>query len=108
MRKIIYIDLDNTLADYIGEANKLNISLKEAKHIKGFFKQLKPMPDAIESYNILSKFFDVYILSTAPWSNPYSLTEKLEWVKEYIPNAYKNVIFSHDKDLKVRNYLIYN
>ena len=50
MRKIIYIDLDNTLADHIGEANRLNISLKDAKHIKGFFKQLKPMPDAIESY----------------------------------------------------------
>ena len=55
MRKIIYIDLDNTLADYIGEANRLNISLKDAKHIKGFFKQLKPMPGAIESYNKLSE-----------------------------------------------------
>ena len=106
MRKIIYIDLDNTLADYIGEANRLNISLKDAKHIKGFFKQLKPMPSAIESYNELSEHFDVYILSTAPWSNPHSLTEKLEWVKEYLPNAYKNVIFSHHKDLNIGDYLI--
>ena len=94
------------MADYLGRANELNIKPNEAKHIKGFFRNLKPMPGAIESYNLLNKYFDVYILSTAPWSNPDSLTEKLYWVKEYLPNAYKNVIFSHHKDLNVGDYLI--
>lgn len=106
MKKIVYIDLDNTIADYVGFANEMNISLEDAKHIKGFFKQLKPIPGAIESYNKLSEHFNVYILSTAPWSNPDALTEKLEWVKEHIPNAYKNVIFSHHKDLNIGDYLI--
>ena len=106
MRKIVYIDLDNTMADYVRAAKEMNISLEDAKHVKGFFRNLKPMPFAIESYNKLSEHFDVYILSTAPWSNPDSLTEKLEWVKEHIPNAYKNVIFSHHKDLNIGDYLI--
>ena len=84
----------------------MNVNVKDAKHIKGFFRSLKPIEMAIESYNLLSKYFDVYILSTAPWSNPDSLTEKLEWVKEWIPNAYKNVIFSHHKNLNIGDYLI--
>lgn len=106
MRKIVYIDLDNTMADYIRAAKEMNISLEDAKHIKGFFRNLKPMLGAIESYNKLSEHFDVYILSIGPWSNPTSFVEKVEWVKEYLPNAYKNVIFSHHKDLNRGDYLI--
>ena len=106
MRKIVYIDLDNTMADYVGAVKEMNINLEDAKHIKGFFRNLKPMPGAIESYNKLSEHFDVYILSTGPWSNPTSFVEKVEWVKEYLPNAYKNVIFSHHKDLNIGDYLI--
>ena len=106
MRKIIYIDLDNTLCDYLGGAKELNVEPKDAKHITGFFRNLKPMKGAIESYNELSKYFDVYILSTSPWSKPYALMEKLEWVKKYLPNAYKNVIFSHHKNLNIGDYLI--
>ena len=106
MRKIVYIDLDNTMADYIRAAKEMNISLEDAKHIKGFFRNLKPMLGTIESYNKLSEHFDVYILSTGPWSNPASFVEKVEWVKKYLPNAYKNVIFSHHKDLNRGDYLI--
>ena len=98
--------MDNTLADYLGMAEQMKIDPSEAKHLKGFFEKLQPMPNAIDSYNKLAEHFDVYILSTAPWSNPDSLTEKLEWVKEHIPNAYKNVIFSHHKDLNIGDYLI--
>lgn len=106
MKKIIYIDLDNTMSDYLGAAKELNVEPKDAKHIIGFFRNLKPMEGAIESYNELAKYFDVYILSTSPWSMPNALMEKLEWVKKYLPNAYKNVIFSHHKDLNIGDYLI--
>ena len=106
MKKIIYIDLDNTMSDYLGAAKELNVEPKDAKHIIGFFRDLKPMEGAIESYNELAKYFDVYILSTSPWSMPNALMEKLEWVKKYLPNAYKNVIFSHHKNLNIGDYLI--
>ena len=105
-KKIIYIDLDNTLANYSKAANEQGILPSEAKHTKGFFRSLKPIDGAAEAYNLLDKHFDVYILSTAPWSNPESLTEKLYWVKEYLPKAYKNVIFSHHKNLNIGDYLI--
>ena len=48
MKKIIYSDLDNTLADYLGMANEMNIDPKDAKHIQGFFEKLQPISGAIE------------------------------------------------------------
>ena len=86
-KKIIYIDLDNTMADYLTAAKERGISPSEAKRIPGFFESLKPIPGAIEAYNELNKYFEVYILSTAPWSNPFSLVEKMNWVKKYLPCA---------------------
>lgn len=44
MKKIIYIDLDNTLADYVGMAKEQGLDLSEAKRVEGFFRILKPMP----------------------------------------------------------------
>ena len=106
MEKVVYIDMDNTLADYLKHAEELSLNPKEAKHVRGFFRNLKPMPGAIEAYNILDKHFKVYLLTTAPWSNPYACVEKFEWVKEYLPNAYKNLIISHHKELNMGDYLI--
>lgn len=105
-RKIVYIDMDNTLADYLRAAKEQGIDSDKAKHVKGFFRNLKPMPGAIDAYNKLSENFDVYILTTSPWSNPDALVEKIEWVKEYLPAAYKNVIFNHHKNLNIGDYLI--
>ena len=106
MKKTVYVDLDNTLADYLGMCDEMHISPVEAKHTIGFFRKLKPMPGAVEAYAKLNEHFNVYILSTGPWSNPHSLYEKVEWVKEYLPTAYKNIIFSHHKNLNVGDYLI--
>lgn len=105
-KKIVYIDMDNTLADYLGYAEVCHLRPKDAKHIRGFFRNLKPMPGAIEAYNHLAKHFNVYFLTTSPWSNPYACVEKFEWVKEYFPDAYKNIIISHHKELNIGDYLI--
>ena len=105
-RKRIYIDLDNTVADYLGMAERMNINLNDAKHIPNFFINLEPIEGAIEAYRLLEEHFDLYFLTTAPWSNPRSLMEKVEWVKKYFPTAYKNIIFSHHKNLLYGEYLI--
>ena len=49
-KKTVYIDLDNTVADYLGMCDQMHISPAEAKHTIGFFKKLRPMPGAVETY----------------------------------------------------------
>lgn len=106
MKKIVYIDMDDTIAGYSRMAKEKGIDPREAKHVPGFFRDLKPIDHAVEAYNMLAEHFDVFILSTSPWSNPGAVVEKVEWVKEYLPKAHKNIIFSHRKDLNRGDYLI--
>ena len=75
--------------------------------VPGIFSLMNPMPNAIESYQKLSKTYDTYILSTAPWNNPTAWSDKLLWVKRYLGKyAYKRLILSHNKNLNFGDYLI--
>lgn len=105
-KKVVYVDMDGVLCDYIGRCNELGIDPEEAKHLPGFFSSLKPIKGAIEAYRKLHKLYDVYILTAASWKNPAACAEKIEWVNQYLPEAYKRVIFSHNKHLCQGDYLI--
>jgi 5'(3')-deoxyribonucleotidase len=70
-----------------------------------------PMPGAIEAVKFLSKHFDIYVLSTAPWLNPSAWTDKLLWIQKYFGKdknsiLYKRLILSHHKGLNAEDYLI--
>lgn len=106
MKKTIYVDMDGVLADYDGRCKELNVDPHNTDNIEGFFRSLKPLPGAIKAYRKLNEVHDVYILSTAPWNNPTALSEKNAWIKEYLPEAYKRVIYTHHKNLCVGDYLI--
>ncbi|WP_304413060.1 hypothetical protein [Cryobacterium sp. MLB-32] len=74
-KKILYIDLDNTLVDFPSGIGRLS----EAARLKyegsyddapGIFALMEPLPDALEAYRELSEHFDTYILSTARGTTP--------------------------------------
>ena len=110
--KILFVDMDNVLVDFKSgiknlsekDKNKFLDNYDEAPRI---FSLMNPMPNAIESYQKLSKTYDTYILSTAPWNNPTAWSDKLLWVKRYLGKyAYKRLILSHNKNLNFGDYLI--
>jgi len=115
-RKILYIDLDNTLADFDGRVAGLDHEIRSRyeghfDHIPGVYSLLRPMPGAVEAYRELSELFDTYILSTAPWLNPTAWTDKLQWVQlhfgiEERGPAYKRLILTHHKDLARGDFLV--
>ena len=72
---------------------------------------MDPMPGAIEAMQELSKHFDLYILSTAPWRNPSAWSDKVKWVQRYFGEGensifYKRLIISHHKELNHGDFLI--
>ena len=106
MKKVIYFDMDGVLCDYMGRCEELGINPDEAKHVEGFFRSLKPIEGAIEAYRKLHEMHDVYVLTAASWSNPTACAEKIAWINEYLPEAHKRVIFSHNKHLCQGDFLI--
>jgi len=108
-KKILYIDMDGVLCDFDG-AVAAHPDLDKYKNrkdcIPGIFKDLKPLPGAIEAFEYLSDIFDVYVLSTPPWRNPDGWIHKRKWVEKYIPKAKKRLILTHHKNLNRGDYLI--
>lgn len=110
--KVLYIDMDNVLVDFpsafeVLPQATLNAYPENKDEIPGIFSLMKPMPNAVESYNFLCQHFDTYILSTAPWNNPSAWSDKLLWVQKYFPTtAYKRLILSHHKNLNDGHYLV--
>jgi 5'(3')-deoxyribonucleotidase len=124
-RKIIYVDMDGVLVD-LPELGKVDPSIrdecmawqaeqealypdKEIHHsdFEGLFATLKPMEGAVEAIDTLMSDFDVFLLSTAPWANTSSWTDKRRWVERYLPNlGEKHLILTHRKDLNRGAFLI--
>lgn len=110
--KIVYVDMDNVLVDFPRGLDRLSEEVRkeyeeDPDEIPNFFRDLPPIEGAIEGFHTLSKHYDTYILSTAPWRNPSAWIDKLRWVQEHLPEvARKRLILSHNKHLHIGDYLI--
>lgn len=107
-RMTILVDMDSTVVEiferWLGEYNDTtgdNLTVEElttwhthdhARHGRriyeplqreGFFRNLPPIPGAIEALEVLAREHDV-IMTSAPLFAPH-FTEKVEWVREYLP-----------------------
>ncbi|GAA5224995.1 5' nucleotidase, NT5C type [Membranihabitans marinus] len=72
----------NYLADVIPSEHREKI--QQYFFTKGFFRELKPIPGAIETLSMLQDSFEVFVV-TAAQQFPQCLTEKNEWLDEYMP-----------------------
>ena len=121
-KKIVYVDMDNVLVNFQSGLDRVPDEVKTRyandgtgkshyDDIPRIFSLMDPMPGAIEAMQELNKFFDLYILSTAPWLNSSAWCDKLEWVQRYFGKGtdsifYKRLIISHCKDLNRGDFLI--
>ncbi len=64
---------------------------------KGFFRDIPPMPDAIDTVKALTDRYQVYIVSAAmEFRN--SLEDKFDWLADHFPFIHwKNILFTGDK-----------
>lgn len=112
MKKILYVDMDNVLVDFESGIARLDEATREQykdnlDEVPGIFSLMSPLEGAIDAFNLLSGYYDTFILSTAPWNNPSAWTDKCVWVRKYLgENGYKRLIISHRKDLNRGDYLV--
>ncbi len=112
MKKILYLDMDNVLVDFKSSFPKIVpdqlIKFKgHEEQIEGIYSLMDPLPGAIESFNDLVDYFDVYILSASPWDNESAWIDKLRWIKKHLGlKARKRLIISHHKNLNLGDFLV--
>jgi len=112
-KQIIYVDLDGVMVDLETHAverhgpDAIKNLGKLASIDKDLFEDPQPIPGAIEAVKKLTEVYEVYFLTTAPWSNANSWSSKRRWVQKNLGKfAHKKLIISHRKDLCMGEYLI--
>lgn len=109
-RKKVYVDMDGVLCDFLDsylmwKRNHPQIEYPQSQF--GFFSNLKPIENAIESFKELEKHFDVYILTRPSIYNLMCYTEKADWVNRHLGfHVLENLIIACDKSLLKGDYLI--
>lgn len=94
----VFIDLDGVTADFGTARDDSGHPSEIFKLLPGSYRNLKPLPGAIEAIRVLiARGFDVWIATKIPHDNPYAASEKLFWVKEYLPELFKSVIITPNK-----------
>ena len=110
--KKLFFDMDGVLVNFQSGIDKLSDDVKKEyegrlDEVPGIFSLMDPMPGAIEAVHELSKYYDVYILSTAPWKNPSAWSDKINWITQYFGDLFKKrVVLTHCKHLVNGDYLV--
>lgn len=111
--KVVIVDLDNVVVNFqsgIDQLDEVTIEMYKGRldEVEGIFGLMKPIDSAIEAVNSLidNPNCEVYICSTAPWENPSAWSDKLIWVKKYLPRMYKRLMLTHHKELVIGDILI--
>ena len=104
--------MDHVLCDYsVGfAAHKAKYpDLRFPQGQPGLYRNLSPMPGAIDTYLWLNsqEQADVYILTAPSIHNPHCYSEKRIWVEHYLGlDIVRNLIISPHKHLNMGDFLI--
>ena len=106
-RKIVYVDMDDTICDFITPFKTGEFKLKYPQSKVGFFLDLEPIEGAIEGIKTLQTKYDVWILTRPSIKNTHCYTEKADWIKKYLGEDMLNkMILCPDKSLVKGEFLI--
>ena len=105
--KKVYVDMDDTLCDFITPFKTGEFKLKYPHSKVGFFLDLEPIEGAIEGVRTLQTKYDVWLLTIPSIKNTHCYTEKAEWIKKYLGEDMLNkMILCPDKSLVKGDFLI--
>ena len=128
MKKRLLVDMDGVLADIYQQAINFEyaesgrlIKIKDlegedeivafpnaAKHVRqqGFFRTAPVIPNAFDVMQLLSKVYDIFIVSAA-MEFPNSLEEKYYWLEEHFPFIpWNNIVLCGSKTVVQGDILI--
>ena len=119
-KKILYVDMDGVIADFDAMILELCPFFNELPlddrgptvdklcqlHTR-MFDDLPVIDGAYEAIKELSKYFEIYFLSTPMWDVPESYMDKRRWVERHFGElGNRRLILTHRKDLARGEFLV--
>lgn len=106
-KKIVFVDMDDTIADFLGaKAFKSGFDVSKM-YEPGFFENLQVIDGAYVAVRQLIRMgYDVQILSQPVAESPHSYSEKIRWIGMHFPDLIMKVNLTQDKGLFKGDYLI--
>lgn len=116
-KPVVYVDLDGTLADMFGEvarregaphwrkARKIKDRVDQVAKDPGFFRELKPLPNAGKLVHGVTKLAGKFSILSSPLMSQVeqSSDEKADWVNQYLRKfPVQAVLFDHQKEKYAR------
>lgn len=108
-KKVIFLDADDTIADFSGHPVFEGKYPVDAKHMheQGFFLSLKPIAGALVAVrSLIWMGHDVQILSKPVAVSAHCYSEKVQWIGMWFPDLIRKVNLTQDKSLFRGDYLI--
>lgn len=110
-KKIVFIDMDDTIADFANseafKGQKLSESIVHAMYEPGFFLNLKPIAGSLSAVRAISKLgYDVHILTQPLLESAHCYSEKVQWIALHFPDLIGKIHMTQNKGLFVGGYLI--
>jgi 5'(3')-deoxyribonucleotidase len=111
MKKIVYVDMDDTIADFAGHPHFMGEAPNELSVSKmyepGFFLSLGVIPGAHEGVRALIRMgFDVQILTQPVAESPHSYLEKAQWIGKHFPDLIFKIHMTQDKGQFTGDFLV--
>lgn len=110
MKKIVFVDMDDTIADFQGSHHFPKDQCREHIHEMyntNFFLSLKVIKGALVAVRqIIRMGYDVQILSQPLAESAHSYSEKVQWIGLHFPELISKINFTQDKGLFRGDYLI--
>lgn len=103
--------MDGVICDFVGAAIKtlggnlppegtpeFKKAIDDCQMIPDFYRNLEPIPGAIDAYHALWTKYQVEILSAPSWDNDNSWGDKKWWCQNYLGDkVYKRLSLTHNK-----------
>lgn len=96
----VFIDMDGVLADFDKLMITLNKTGDQLKRMPNAFRDLEPIPGAIDAVHSLTGMgYKCWIATKPPTGYPDAYGDKVRWLLVHLPELKRRIILTHDKGL---------
>lgn len=109
MKKLIYLDCDDVIADFCGHPVFEGKLVKDPSPMyePGFFAELKPVKGSLVAVRKLIQMgYEIQILTQPVAFSADSYADKVRWIALYFPELISCINMTQNKGLFVGDYLI--